>query len=457
MRAPRLETDFAALRRQEFGRLDAAGHAYLDDTGAGVYPASLVTQHAAMLGGWILGNPHAESPASLASTAMIDGARRRLLQFLDADAADYVVCFTANTTAAVALVGAAYPFGTDEPLVLTADNHNSVNGIREHARRAGAAVHVLPLDAELRLDAAEARLGSVRSIAGRGGLFAFPGQSNFSGVKHPLSLVRVAQGLGYRVLLDAAALLPTTRVSLRRVPADFVALSFYKMFGYPTGIGALVARRDALATLRRPSFSGGTVEFVSVQGDMHAMRAGAQGFEDGTANFLGIPAIPAGLDFLESLGLDDVEQHVKALAMQLIDALGALRHSGGSPLVHVYGPLDDRDRGGTVAFNVLDRSGDTIPFGRVEERARDACLSVRGGCFCNPGASEAAFAFPADLSARCLASTVASGWSVERFAECMAGHPVGAVRASFGPSSNVEDMWRLVEVVRSFGEGQRDV
>jgi selenocysteine lyase/cysteine desulfurase len=445
------QPDFAALRVQEFSRLDAAAHAYLDFTGSALYPESLVATHAEMLRASILGNPHAESPASLASTALIAEARAHVLRFLDADPATYDVVFTANASTALGLVASGFAFGPDAPFVLTADNHNSVNGIREYARRAGAAVHYLPLTDELRLDAAECRLAELPRLRGARGLFAYPAQSNFSGVKHPLSLVRYAQGRGYRVLLDAAALVPTSRLSLRTVPADFVALSFYKMFGYPTGVGALVARRDALAELRRPWFAGGTVEFVSVQHGIHALRPGVDGFEDGTADFIGIGAVPRGLAFLDALGVANIERHAMRLTVRLLDMLSNLRHRNGEPMVRLYGPTDAADRGATVAFNVLAASGEVIPYMVVEERARAARVSVRGGCFCNPGASEAAFGFPADRTARCLASTSASGWSIPNFAACMSGYAVGAVRASFGIPSNCADLERLVEVVKSFG------
>ena len=445
--------DFAALRAQEFSRLDAEAHAYLDFTGAALYPESLVAAHAEMLRASVLGNPHAESPASLASSALIAEAKAHLLQFLDADATEYDVVFTASATGALALVGSGFRFGPNAPFVLTADNHNSVNGIREYARRAGATVRYLPLDAELRLDAPECRIAELPRSRGEGarGLFAYPAQSNFSGVKHPLSLVRFARSRGFRVLLDAAAFVPTSRLSLRTVPADFVALSFYKMFGYPTGIGALVARRDALAELARPWFAGGTVEWVSVQHGTHALREGAAGFEDGTADFIGIGAVPRGLAFLEALGMPTIERHATRLAQKLLHALGQLRHRNGVPLVRIYGPADAIDRGATLAFNVLDANGDAIPFTQVEERARLARVSVRGGCFCNPGASEAAFGLPAEQSARCLAEVTREGWSIPRFAACMHGYAVGAVRASFGIPSNQSDLERLVRVVESFG------
>ena len=441
--------DFAGIRASEFGRLDAARHAYLDFTGSALVPASLVTKHRSLLFESVLGNPHSESPASLASTTLIALARERVLRFLDADAGQYAVVFTANATAAMGLVGAGYRFGADSPLVLSADNHNSANGIREYAARAGATVHYLPLDDELLLDAPERRLAECSSTNGTG-LFVYPAQSNFSGAKHPLSLVRTAKSLGFRVMLDAAAFLPTSRLSLRDVQADFVALSFYKMFGYPTGIGALVARRDALSELGRPWFSGGTVDFVSVQNRTHALRADEAGFEDGTPNFLGIAAVAAGLDFLDALGMAPIERHATGLAARLIEEFAALRHRNGLPLVRVYGPRDCTLRAATVAFNVMDDKGATVPYALVERRAREALISIRAGCFCNPGASEAAFGFCAADASRCMTSTARDGWSLDRFAACMKGYPVGALRASFGVPSNQTDLFRLVSVVESF-------
>jgi selenocysteine lyase/cysteine desulfurase len=418
--------DFAALRAREYARLDEQDCAYLDYTGAALYPESLVTQHTAFLRTSVLGNPHAENPASLASTRWIESARERLLNHLDADPTTYAVCFTSNATAAIGLVASAFRFSRKAPLVLSADNHNSVNGIREYARRAGAEVHVIGLDADLRLDRARERLTDVGRSAHEPGLFAYPAQSNFSGVRHPLALVGTAQASGFRVLLDAAALLPTSRISLRHTPADFLALSFYKMFGYPTGLGALVARRDALAELDRPWFAGGTVDFVSVHLMTHRMKPGEGAFEDGTADFLGIAAVTSGLDHMEHVGLEATEGHATTLAMTLVDVLGTLRHHDGNPVALIYGPTSRRERGATVAFNLLDPYGAVIPFALVLERSARARVSVRGGCFCNPGASEAAFGVTTEL--------------------------VGAVRASFGAPSNQRDVARLIAVCESFME-----
>ena len=415
---------FTKLRAEEFSRLDAGRHAYLDYTGSALYAERQVRAHASLLARSVLGNPHSENPASRESTRLIDEARAMVLKFLDASAEDYAVCFTANASAAFKLVAESYPFGKDTSLMLAADNHNSVNGIREYARTAGAAVTYLPLDRELRLRHPELDLARGRSA--KGGLFAFPVQSNFSGVQHPLSLVRRAQSLGYDVLLDAAAFVPTSPLSLRSVPADFVGLSLYKVFGFPTGVGALVARHQALARLRRPWFAGGTVEYASVQNQTHLLRSpAAGGFEDGTPDFLSIAAIAEGFRFLDEVCIRRLNTHVMRLTGYFLEELRALRHTNGRPLVELYGPDNMRDRGATIAFNVFDHAGRAIPFSSVEARARDEGVSLRGGCFCNPGASEAAFGFSAGETARCLSQATAAGFSIERLAECLGPDEIG--------------------------------
>jgi selenocysteine lyase/cysteine desulfurase len=441
------QISFEALRDREFSRLDAQDHAYLDYAGSALYGDSQLRTHQEMLSEGIFGNPHSDSGPSRASTAIIDEARRRVLQFLDVDESTHDVCFTANTSAAIKLVAESYPFRPDSTFLLSADNHNSVNGIREYARRGRARVRYIPLDDELRLQGAEAIIES-ESQSG-GGLLAFPAQSNFSGVRHPLGLVAKAKSRGFDVLLDLAAYVPSRAFSLRQCRADFVAMSFYKLFGYPTGLGALVARREALARLRRPWFAGGTVLFASVAANTHFLRPRHEAFEDGTPDFLGIAGLDAGFDLLAEAGMDRLSAHVAALTRMLIEQLRSLRHRNGARLVKIYGPANTIDRGGTVAFNVCDRDGVPMPYTLVETRARQAGVSLRGGCFCNPGASESAFGLEPVRVGACLADLGAT-FTPERFAAC-SGTAVGAVRASSGLANNRADIQRAVDVVASFG------
>jgi len=426
--------DFDQLRRSEFARLDATRSVYLDYTGAALYPASLVSRDSHRLATTVLGNPHSDSRPSLASTEAIETARRLTLRFLHADPAEYDVIFTANASGAMRLLAESFPFTVGSRLVLTADNHNSVNGLRMPAQRRRAEVQYVPLNSELRCRHPRRYLPAVAQPS----LFAYPAQSNFSGVQHPLEWIRFAQSRGYRILLDAAAFAPTNPLSLSESPADFVAISFYKLFGYPTGVGALVARKEALATLRRTYFAGGTVQFVSVQNRLVRRKPGSEAFEDGTPNFLAMPAVCDGLAWLESLDLRRVRSRVKSLTAELLDGLDGLGES-----VQLYGPGNSESRGGTVAFN-LCCGGLLQPFETIESRAREAGIAIRGGCFCNPGAAEYAFGIPARQARRCLRGD----FTIPRFRRCLDGSPVGAIRASIGIATTHADVQRLLDFVR---------
>jgi selenocysteine lyase/cysteine desulfurase len=443
------------LRATEYAHLDRDGGVYLDYTGAGVPAAAQLAAHATRLTAACYGNPHSQNPTARASDELVASARRAVLTHLNASPDEYAVIFTANATAACRLVGEAYPFDRGRALVLTFDNHNSVNGIRQFARARGARVRYVPvtpgelrvqerdLDAALRRGPRPAlRLGRPgrRRAPGRG-LFAFPAQSNFTGVRHPLRWVDLAHDRGYDVLLDAAAYLPTGRLDLTEVPADFVCVSWYKVFGYPTGLGCLVARRDALARLRRPWFAGGTIVAVSVRPDWHLLLDGESAFEDGTLNFLGIPDVEFGLSWLDSIGIDVIACRVDCLTGWLLDRLGAMRHSNGAPMTRVYGPADLRDRGATVAFNFLDPDGGLVDERLVAEQTAGAGFSLRTGCFCNPGAGEGAFG----IGRRRLRGSV--GWgvrTVDEYLTLMGLATGGAIRVSLGLASTFADVERFL-------------
>jgi selenocysteine lyase/cysteine desulfurase len=235
---------------------------------------------------------------------------------------------------------------------------------------------------------------------------------------------------------------------LRTHAPEFVALSFYKLFGYPTGVGALVVRRDALHKLRRPWFAGGTVEFASVQNEMFQLKDEIGAFEDGTPDFLSIAALPAGFALLDAIGMGRIHDHVARLTTRFLEGLNATTHGDGTPAVRVYGPQTVDARGGTIAFNVLSMGGRIVPYSIVERRARDAGIAIRGGCFCNPGAAEHAFGFDAYRSSKCLRDASDRGFTIDRFAECLGeDSAVGAVRASIGVANNDHDVDRALEMI----------
>ena len=442
--------DIAALRASEFARLDESGEIYLDYTGSGLYGVSQVQRHLHLLTRAVLGNPHSQSPTSRSATDMADRARRHVLAYFNASPDEYCAVFTGNASQALKLVGESYPFYPDGRFLLTFDNHNSVNGIREFARARGAETTYLPvIPPDLRVDAGVMAKELGRSHGGGHRLFAYPAQSNFSGVQHDLRWITEAQEQGWDVLLDAAAFVSTNRLDLSRWRPDFVVLSFYKMFGYPTGVGALLARWPALSKLHRPWFAGGTIAVASVGADRYHPAEGAAAFEDGTVNFTSLPAVDIGLEFLEGVGLNNIHARVQALTGWLIGRLMELRHSTGRALVTLYGPASTEARGATVTINMRDGLGNFIDHQVIEERAGQRRLSIRSGCFCNPGAGELAMGISADEMRACFVR-FADRITYDEFRRCIDGKSTGAVRISLGVASTFADVSAFVEFARSF-------
>ncbi|KAK3402501.1 pyridoxal phosphate-dependent transferase [Sordaria brevicollis] len=579
-------TPLDTLRSTAYSYLDAQSHTYLDYTGSGLTSSFQLAAHEARLASTLYGNPHSVNPTSEAATLAVENTRKRILQHFNADPEEYAVVFTANATGAARLVGEGYQYRRGGRLVLASDNHNSVNGLREFAKRQGAKVEYANISgSEMRISEEDVIrklprhagvMGKVRKVAKVGkeavevgkkvatasvmgcmkhlsfgcpnaerwrgrialplargmdekmgyrqhqpattgkeskrknGLFAYPAQSNFTGVRHPLHWVPLAQERGYDVLLDAAAYLPTSRLDLSGdIKPEFIIVSWYKLFGYPTGVGSLIVKRSALAKLRRPWFSGGTVKAVTVGVKWHQLSDRLEeAFEDGTVNFLSIPEVAVGLDWLDSRdnhhhhhhhhhhhtppspsssrsgsdtegehdpqqqqqhgvgGLEIIDTRVRCLTGYFLHQLKNLRHSNGRPMVEIYGPTDTKMRGGSVAFNLLDAHGKYVDERLVAFESSAAKISLRTGCFCNPGAGEAAFGL--DIWASFTRLPVTKLWrmwrgykkegrdSELRFEELLRvlGLPTaGAVRVSFGVASCERDVEVVVGWVE---EGFRD-
>ncbi|PNF26660.1 hypothetical protein B7P43_G06816 [Cryptotermes secundus] len=294
-----------ALISKEFSRLE--GVCYLDHTGATLYAESQIKAIAEDLCQNMYGNPHSLSTSSRYSTDVIDQMRYRVLQHFNTSLNDYSVIFTSGATHSLKLVAESFDWigsttkndkfvssqngfkekGTNGCILKTdsysdgrnagtfmylQDNHTSVLGMRELARKHGAAVCCLPHEEAFQclmhcgcpdLD------GS--SVCDGNSLFVYPAQCNYSGLKYPLSWVsKVQNGLlncktehkrqsKWFCLLDAASFVSTSVLDLSQVQPDFVCLSFYKVFGYPTGLGALLVKNSSAFVLERCYFGGGTV------------------------------------------------------------------------------------------------------------------------------------------------------------------------------------------------------
>lgn len=378
---------FNTLRATEYFRLDHEGHIYLDYTGGNLYAESQIKKHYDLLHRTVLGNPHSVNPSSQSATSLVEETRKKILDYFNAE--DYFCIFTPNASGALKIVGENYPFCADSQYLLLTDNHNSVNGIREYCRRNGGDFEYSLIHYEdLNIDAALLKKQLAAFPGKKNKLFAYPAQSNVSGVKHSLEWISAAHDCGWDVLLDAAAYVPTNKLDLKKHQPDFVTVSFYKIFGYPTGLGCLLVKKTKFEKLDKKWFAGGTVTFVAVKSPHHYLTENHERFEDGTINYLGIPALKIGLEYIESIGIDKIHERVHSMISYLHHELSGLYHNTGFPQLHLFGPTNHPDKGSNMIMTFYNPDGSIVPFETIEALAAQKNISLRGGCFCNPGIDE---------------------------------------------------------------------
>jgi len=426
------------------------GSVYLDYTGSGLYLTSQMKDIFSMYEKTLFANPHSLSPASSLTTEMVEEARDLVLDFVGADPNEYTVIFTASATASLRLLAESFPWSKDSLYLYTRDNHNSVLGIRRWAMHWGAKFRTVDLE-DLSGNGNKKQTTSEEPFH----LFAYPTEENFAGKKYPLDLVqkfkstdfgeRFAKGGRWYVLLDAAAFLSTNKLNLKEFPADFVVMSFYKIFGFPN-LGALVVRNDAMRHLRKMGFSGGTVVIATCGTDYALFQPrGCSKFEDGTVPFLSIVALNQGFKKLNELGIDNINKHTWCVTRELFTRLNALRHSNGRPAVRIYGnhfANDPKKQGSIMTFNFLNSTGGFVGYNEVMKNAAAENINIRVGCFCNPGGCTVA----SNLNDEQVQEYYSKKTSCHDSIDIVNGVPLGAVRASIGAYTNMED----IEIFTSF-------
>lgn len=444
------------IRRSEYPFL--TGTTYLDHAGTTLYARSLVEAYSKALMDNLYGNPHSASASSQLSSRRIDDVRVQTLRFFNANPDKFDIVFVANATAAIKLVADAF---RDQDggfnYSYHAEAHTSLVGVRELALP-GARCFANDVEVDNWLNDRE--VGP--SFACRTpSLFAYPAQSNMTGRRLPMKWcqrVRNANAISevpVFTLVDAAALVSTAPLDLSNsdIAPDFVALSFYKVFGFPD-LGALIVRKESGDILRRRKyFGGGTVDSVTVLKDSwHARKESSlhSCLEDGTVPFHNILALQLALQTHAKIygSMSTISRHANFLALALRGRLAALRHGNGREVCAMYtgASFSGSDQGPVIAFNLKDERGRFVSNSEVEKLSIVKNIQLRTGGLCNPGG----VASHLGLSAEEMRRNYAAGQRCGSENDILNGKPTGAIRLSFGAMSSMEDVTDFLHFVKEF-------
>lgn len=388
----------------------------------------------------------------------MDAIREQVLRFFHANPDDYDLVFTANATSAIRMVGECfrdYAHATTKSSARSLlgrgksksfrfgyhrDAHTSLVGLRElgDGRDTCLASH----------KEVEQWMSSDTNI-NQPTLFAYPGQSNMTGRRLPLTWpkqLRKSRRNAY-TLLDAAALSTCIQLEIDRDEPDFTAVSFYKIFGMPD-IGALIVRKSSAHMLqKRRYFGGGTVEMVIVlDATWHAKKiedAIHDQLEEGTLPFHSIIALSHAMEIHKRLftSMTRISSHTSWLGQYAYTSMISMRHTNGAPLFTIYKDEDAiyddaTTQGATIAFNILRQDSSLVPYTAVESAADSEKIYVRSGAMCNAGG----IATYLKWSAENLRGAYEHGHRCNRPIALMEGRATGVVRISLGAMSSKGDV-----------------
>ncbi|KAJ7480154.1 molybdenum cofactor sulfurase [Mycena galericulata] len=440
---------------------------YLDYAASAPAPLSTFHRLAENVATTLYSNPHSRSTSSVTTSLEVEQCRGRVLEDLfgiktPSSKSQWDIIFTSGATASLKLVGDAFPWQAGAKYCYLKQSHTSLVGIRGCALARGAGVNAMDVDDMLEYS---------RTDSGDLTLFAYPAQCNATGQRLGLRYSRLLKQRHPNacILVDAAAYVSTAVLDLGSVPLedapDFIALSFYKVFGYPTGLGCLVVKRSSASFLKRDGyFGGGTIDAISVSAPFWSQprRSLVPGpvherFEDGSVPFLNIIALGHALDTHRRLYKSHrhVSAHVSTLLQFATYELSQIRHANDCPVVKqhlAFGTVDYLEEPGPIiGFSLLGTSSEFIGHVHLEQLATVNGFQLRTGRLCNSGVVSGAL----DISDKDLLDEYARGrscWDDDEFGgvDQDVHRPLGMARISFGASSSIDDVLHWLAFIRRY-------
>ena len=356
-----IRKDFPILSRTIYGK----PLVYLDNAATSQKPTSVIQSLVDYYESYNSNIHRGVHTLSMEATDRHEDARSKCTRFIGAKE-DKSLIMVRNTTEAINLVAQTWGkhniSAGDEILTTHMEHHSNLVPWQKLAEQNGASLQFIELDEDGMLN-----LSNIDDlITERTKLLALTHMSNVLGTINPVKeLTAVAHKMGAKVLIDGAQSVPHMKVDVTDIDCDFFAFSGHKMLA-PTGIGVLYVKPEILESMDPFLFGGDMVS--QVWDDTATWNDLPWKFEAGTPNIADLIGLGTAIDYLESLGMDEIREHEMALTGYALEQFDRLND------IKVFGPKDLSKRGGVISFHsddvhphdmgtMLDREGIAIRTG----------------------------------------------------------------------------------------------
>lgn len=274
-----------------------------------------------------------------------EGAREKVRKFINAKSTEEVI-FTRGTTTSINTVAASYGRANlsegDEIVISYMEHHSNIIPWQQVAKQTGATLKYLPLQEDGTISLEDVRT----TVTADTKIVSIMQVSNVLGVMNPIKeIAKIAHENGAIMVVDGAQSAPHMKINVQDLDCDFLAFSGHKMCG-PTGIGVLYGKKKHLEKMEPVEFGGEMIDFVGLYES--TWKELPWKFEGGTPIIAGAIGLGAAIDFLEQIGLDEIEAYEHKLAAYAMEKMSAIDG------MTIYGPKEASKRAGLVTFNIDD-------------------------------------------------------------------------------------------------------
>lgn len=289
-------------------------------------------------------NPHRGAyELSVLATEAYDEAREKVRKFINAEGFEEII-FTKNATEAFNLVAMSYGMNFinegDEIVISIAEHHSNLIPWQQVARAKGAILKYMYTNENGELTEEEIK----SKITDKTKIVSVTQVSNALGTINPVKeIAEYAHSKGAIVIVDGAQSVPHMKVDVRDINADFLIIAGHKLLA-PMGIGVLYGKKNLLEKMPPLMFGGDMVEYVYEQETTFNVLP--YKFEAGTQNVEAAVGLSKAIDYLNEIGMENIEKYEKELVSYALDKMNKLEY------VKVYGPKEVEKRGGVISFQI---------------------------------------------------------------------------------------------------------